>query len=164
MTLAQTLLQTAALLIEEARKLSAPTVDPRTFFTGYNSNGADWLAMLELWAKEDAERGKTPFNPELRAGILGRAGGTFFPRSWSTHKRILDAAERGELNGGAAWPGPDGKPFSRWPYMAATTEEKHAAIAFLWTSPKGLEWRAHPDNLPVLPKGEPDPTPDPQSV
>lgn len=162
--LAKTLLETAATLIEEARKLTpaatAQPVDTRTFFSGYNTNGQGWLDMLELWAKEDAARGTLPFNPSLRAGIMGQAGGSFFPKSWAWGKRILDAADRGELNNDQPWPGPDGKPFNSWSYMDKTTEEKHAAVVWVWTCPKGLEWRAHPLNAHLVPKGEPDPTPD----
>lgn len=85
-------------------------------------------------------------------------------RNTVTHRRILDAADNGELNGGTPWPGPDGKPFGHWDYLAGTTEEKQAALVFIWTSAKGIEWRAHPDNAGVCPKGEPDGTPDLQSV
>jgi hypothetical protein len=154
--LAQKLLETAAMLIEEARKLAAPEVDTRTFFTGTGAPGAGWLTMLEIYARDDAARGKTPFDPSLRAGIMGTAGGSPMPKSWETHKRILDAAERGELNGGVPWPAIDGRPFKRWDWLDNTTEEKHAALVDLWHSPRGIAWRAHPDNLPVLPKGEPE--------
>lgn len=153
--LARKLLETAATLIEEARKLQAPEVDTRTFFTDTGPAGAGWLVMLGIWAREDAMRGKMPFNPSLLANILGIGGGSPMPRSWETHKRILDAAERGELNGGAPWPSIDGRPFKRWDWLDNSTEEKHAALVHLWTSAKGAEWRAHPDNAPVLPKGEP---------
>jgi hypothetical protein len=153
--LAQKLLETAAMLIEEARKLGAPGVDTRTFFTDTAADGSGWLQMLALFAREDAMRGKMPFDPSLRAGIMGTAGGSPMPQSWETHKRILDAAERGELNGGAPWPSIDGRPFKRWDWLDNSTEEKHAALVHLWTSAKGAEWRAHPENLAVLPKGEP---------
>lgn len=162
--LVKTLLETAATLIEEARKLSAPAgqapVDTRTFFNGYNSNGQDWIAMLAAQDKEEAERGTKPFNPSLRAGIMGRAGGSFFPVSWAWGKRMLEAATRGELNNDVPWPGPDGKPFNSWDYMDKTTEEKHAAVVWVWSCPKGIEWRNHPDNAHLAPKGMPNPAPD----
>lgn len=158
--LAKTLLETAATMIEAARKLVAPTVSTSTFFNGHPMDGTGWQAMLEQWAKEDAARGTLPFNPSLRAGIMGRAGGSFFPISWSTHKRVLAAADAGELNGDVPWPGPDGKPFKSWDYMDKTTEEKHAAVVWVWTCPKGLEWRAHPLNAHLVPKSEPNGTPD----
>ena len=155
--LAQKLLEMAALLIEEARKLAAPTTETSIFFGGGQaaSGGAQWLQMLAIWAERDRNAGKLPFNPELRANIMGMGGGSPMPASWETHKRVLDAAERGELNGGAPWPNADGTPFKRWAWLDNTTEEKHAALVHLWTSPKGVEWRMHPLNVPVLPKGEP---------
>jgi hypothetical protein len=153
--LAKMMLEMAARLIEEARKLSAPETDTRTFFTDTRYDGSGWISMLEQFAKEDALRGKLPFDPSLRAGIMGIAGGSPHPRSWETHKRIMDAAERGELNNDIAWPGPDGQHFNRWEYLSKSTVEKHDALVFLWYSPLGVKWRADPLNSGVCPKGEP---------
>ena len=91
----------------------------------------------------------------LRAGIMGTSGAPPAPRSWGTHGRVLNAAERGELNNDIGWPCPDGRPFCRWDYIPASTADKHAVLVYLWTSTLGLAWRAHPANLPVLPKGDP---------
>lgn len=162
--LAQVLTQAAATLLEEARKLVAPEVSPRDWIFGADSKGAQWVLMQAIFSQRDRERGLTPFNPSLLAGILGLAGGSFFPKSWRSHRRILDAATNGELNNGIGWPMPDGSPFRIYDYLDKSTEEKHAAVMWAWTCPKALEWRAHPDNLPVLPKGEPDPAPDLMSV
>lgn len=102
----------------------------------------------------DAQLGPHPFESSLRGGIMGTSGGSPNPRSWETHGRILDAAERGELQDGVAWT-VRGKPFRRWDYLGESTAGKHDVFLEVWNSIKGREWRSHPDNLPVLPKGEP---------
>lgn len=98
-------------------------------------------------------------------GVLRDQAGTNegAPRSFVTHRAIIDAAERGDpvieggerifTNGQGGWPGPDGKVFRMDDYKEKGPEAMHKATEWLWTeSPHGTAWKTSPAVQAQLPR------------
>lgn len=147
-------LEVAAYHLEQARLITGESV--ATFFGTPLAPGG-WQARLAEFAREDAQRGQTPRLPWVPGLLPNQLGGAAAPRSWESHNRLLEAAERGELNNGTPWPMQNGRPFHRETVMGGTTVEMHEAVVHLWTSPEGRRWKEHPLNaqLPCVVAGDP---------
>ena len=88
------MLETAARLIEGARLLAAPETDARTFFSGHNSGGRDWLTMVTQFQEEDATAGRRPFREWVQGVLPAQVGdGGDWLRRYVDYRPMMQNAE-----------------------------------------------------------------------
>lgn len=115
--------------------------------------------------QEIADRSKPHDYVAPGQGVLREDTGTGegAPRSFVTHRAIIDAAERGDpvteggdrifTDGQGGWPGPNGKVFRMDDYKPHGPRAMHDATEWLWTqSPHGIAWKASPAVQSQLPR------------
>lgn len=108
-------------------------------------------------------------------GVLREHTGTGegAPRSFVTHRALIDAAERGDpvreggerifVDGIGGWPGPDGKAFRMDDYKRAGPVAMHEVTEWLWkVSPYGTAWKLSPAVQAQLPHHDDGTLADPQ--
>lgn len=134
--------------------------------------GADLVTLEEAERRRlaevaDSERPHAYVAPGT--GILHDQTGTGegAPRSFVTHRALIDAAERGDpvregwdrisTRGEYGWPGPDGKAFRMDDYKPRGPVAMHNVTEWLWNvSPYGSAWKlsaAVQDQLPKTAEG-----------
>lgn len=138
----------------------------------------------ELITTDEAEaRGRAEIADRLKPhghvapglGVLREETGTGegAPRSFVTHRAIIDAAERGDpaneggarvfTDGQGGWPGPDGKVFRMDDYKPRGPRAMHDVTEWLWTkSPEGIAWKASPAVQAQLPRNSDGSLADPE--
>lgn len=140
-----------------------------------NFDVADWRTWWPAMQEQAANRVKAHDYVAPGQGVLREDTGTGegAPRSFVTHRAIIDAAERGDpaTEGGArvftdgqgGWPGPDGKVFRMDDYKPRGPRAMHEVTEWLWTkSPEGIAWKASPAVQAQLPRNDDGTLADPQ--
>jgi hypothetical protein len=121
-------------------------------FAEYIKNRGAYPGWGAAYQEEMARKSMEPHAfVQWQQGVLPSQAGTNEPppKSFDSHKAIWQAAQRD------GWPDAMGNPFSMFEAIKLGPAAIQNAIAWLWTCPKGLEWRSNPANLPIMPHGDP---------